>query len=375
MRDVYILAGARTPFTVWSRGRRGDGGRGGALADKDTFELGAAALKGALERSGVAPGRLDRLVFGNMYQDGAHGCYGARYVGWRAGLPPTIPCMTLHFSCGSGLNAVVESAQDIQTGEADLVGTGGTDVISRLPKTTFLPSFFDLSCDMIIGRSAELLALKAGISRAEMDRWTAESHTRARAARAAGRLAEEIVPVDEVREDDGIFDEPVQERLAAARTLKEGDGRVTDANTHALVDGASALILAADKDAGGGKPLGKLLAWSHVAVPPEEMCLASIPAIREVLGKLGAQADDIDLYEINETFAVQLLLDIRELGVKEARVNVNGGALALGHPFAGTGGKQVLGLLLELRRRGLKRGIASICVGGGQGVAVALESL
>ncbi|MFH2202088.1 MAG: thiolase family protein [Elusimicrobiota bacterium] len=371
MRDAYVLAGARTPFTAWSRGRRGDGGRGGALAGVEVYELGAAALRGALERAQMPPARVDRLVFGNMYQDGPYGCYGARYVGRWAGLPPEIPCLTLHLSCGTGLHALIESAQDVRDGEADIVATGGADIASRLPKAVFLPSFFDRSCDMLIGRTAEILARDAGITRADMDRWTAESHRRAGAARAAGRLAEEIVPVGDVREDDAILTGDVAERLAGAKALREGEGLVTDANTHSIVDGASALVVSAD----GARALGKVLAWEYAAVPPEKMGLASIPAVRGVLKKLGAAAGDIDLYDINETFAGQLLLDIGELGVAEDKVNVNGGALALGHPFAGTGCRQVLALLLELRRRGLRRGIAATCVGGGQGVAVALESL
>ncbi len=375
MRDVYILSGARTPFTTWTRGRRGDGRRGGALADKDPLDLGAAALRGALDKAELPAQAVDRLVFGNMYQDGPHACYGAMYVGHRAGLPDRTQAMTLHMACGTGLNVVIEAAKDVRSGEASVVAAAGADVPSRISKDIFLPSFFDLSCGQAIGWTVETLSKKAGLSREEMDRWAAVSHARALEARSEGRLAEEIVPVGSVREDDGILAGENLSKLKSSRVLKGGAGLITAGNTHGIVDGGSALILAADKNAGDARPLGRFLAGAYAGVAPEQMGLASVPAVRGILKQIGAEPDQIDLYEINETFSAQLLLDIREFGIPEDRVNVNGGAIALGHPFAGTGPRQVLALLLELRRRGLRRGIACICVGGGQGVALAVESL
>lgn len=373
-REVFLLSGARTPFCVWARGRRGDGARGGALRERDPFDLGAAAIRGALVRGTLAPERVDRVVFGNMYQDGPHACYGARYIGLRAGLPDRVPCLTLSMACGTGLHSLIEAAQDVKSGEADCVAAGGTDVVSRIPKEIFVPSFHDLACGSPIGRTVEPLAAARGIDRAEMDRFALQSHRRARSARAAGRLGEEIVAVDAIAEDDAILPEAEEGRVARAKPAQGEAGGVTSANTHAIVDGASALIVCSGKALSGAQiPLGRLRAWAYAGVAPAEMGLASVPAVREALGRAGWKTAEVDLFEINETFAAQLLIDIRELGLQEAKVNVNGGAIAFGHPFAASGGRLVLGLLLELKRRGLKRGVASICVGGGMGVAVAVE--
>ena len=367
------MGGARTPFSVWSRGKTGAGVRGGALAGLDPFDLGAAALKGALSRAEASPGGIDRLRFGNMYPEGPHGCYGGRYVGHRAGLPETVPAFTLHMSCGTGLHALIEASRDIAGGEADTVAVAGADCPSRQNKEIFLPSFHDLSCGTSIGLATERLAQDRGITREAMDRWSEESHRRAGAAQEDGRLAAEIVPVAGASKDDGILRENIYERIAEAKAMKDGEGLITAKNTHAIVDGGSALILSISK--GSSRPLGRVLSWGYAAGRPQDMALASLGAVKRALGTIGARVDDVDLFDINETFAAQLLMDMEGLGLDAQRVNVLGGALALGHPFAATGARQVLGLLLELRRRNLKRGVAAVSVGGGQGVAVAVESL
>lgn len=371
--DAVLLAGARTPFCAWSRGRRGDGGRGGALGGLDPFALGGAALAGALSRSGLPAEAVQRVVWANMYQDGPHACYGARYAAWKAGLPHDVVALTLNYACGGGLSAVAEAAEDVVSGEAAAVLAGGADCPSRLAKEVFAPSFTDLSCSQPIAATVEPLARRAGLTRADLDAWALESHRRAVAARAL--LAEETVPVAGAAEDDLPQAGLAASELAAAKAPYPL-GLVTARNTHALADGGAAVLLA---EAGwaaarGLKPLARVAAWAYAAVAPERMGVASVPAVRAALAKAGWSARQADLWEVNETFAAQLLLDARELGVDLARVNVNGGSIAFGHPFAASGARHALGLALELRRRGLRRGVAAVCVGGGLGVALALEA-
>jgi acetyl-CoA C-acetyltransferase len=347
-RKAFIVAGARTPFAVWKRARSGSGARGGALAGFLPSELATAACRAVLERAGSDPGEIDRLVFGNMYQVGPHACYGGRYVALRSGLSPQTPSIAVNMACGTGLAALIHAAREIEGEHAETALCAGADCPSRIEKDIFVPSFFDEECGQEIGAAVEALAKERGIDRAAMDAWAIESHRRAGAARAAA--GEEIVPVG-----DSAY-----------------GGAVTARNTHAIVDGGTALLLSSrDRESA----LGRFVDGVAIGIEPERMGYASVPAIRSLLKRAGLGVDDIDLFEINETFAAQLLLDIGELRIPPERVNVNGGAVAIGHPFAATGGKLVLGLLLELRRRGLKRGIAAVCIGGGQGVAVLVERL
>jgi acetyl-CoA acetyltransferase family protein len=372
LRPVVVLGGARTPFALWARGRKEDGSPGGALKALDPFDLGASALKGALERSSVPADAVEHVVFGNAYHVGAHAVYGGRYAALRAGVPAKVPASTVALACGSGLYAVAAAAREIELG-SDLVAASGADSSSLVPKEVFGPSFVDMACGKAIGKTVEDLARDYGVDRAAMDAWALRSHQLAREAQLAGRLAEEIVPTAGVELDDALMTEPSAERFAAAKPAR-GVEQVTSLNTHAIVDGGSAVILASEKGAQGRRSLGRLLSAETVALEPDRMGLASVPAIRSAVAKAGLKIGDIDLFEINETFAAQALIDVKELGVSESKVNVNGGAIALGHPFAGTGPKQVLELLLELRRRGLKHGAAAICVGGGQGVAAVVEA-
>ncbi|MBI5594562.1 MAG: thiolase family protein [Elusimicrobia bacterium] len=373
MPDAFLISGARTPFCAWSRGRRGDGSRGGALAALDPFELGGAALRGALERCGPGAGAPERVVWANMYQDGPHGCYGARYAAWKAGLPPSVPALTLNLACGGGLSAVAEAAQDVASGEARSVLAGGADCPSRLAKEVFAPSFTDLQCGLPIAATVEPLAAAAGFTREDLDAYALESHRRAVAARE--RLAEEVVPAGGAGADDGPSQGLTAGELAAAKPTAPG-GLVTARNTHSVADGGAAVLLAGAAWAAerGMTPLCRVAASAYAGVPPERMGVASVPAVRAALARAGWEAPAVDLWEVNETFAAQALLDARELGLDLAKVNVNGGAIALGHPFAASGARLVLGLALELRRRGLRRGGAAVCVGGGLGVCVLLEA-
>ncbi len=376
MKEIFILSGARTPFTAWSSGVNGKGEKGGKLKPYDPFDLGAAALKGAISRSGLEASALDRLVFGNMYHVGPHACYGARYVGHRAGLTQETPCLTVSCACGTGLQAVISASREIVAGGSQVCGTGGTDNASLIQRKVFVPSFIDISCGLHIAKTAEDLAKEYGFSREDQDRWALRSHSLALKAHAA--RAEEIIPVGEVTEDDAILSEPTLKHFSDAELFFKEEGRsVTHANIHGVVDGASALILASGKGAKDSKtaPLGRLLAGEYVGLAPKKMAYASVPAIHRALGSAGLDISDIDLFEINETFAAQVLIDVKELDIPQEKVNVNGGAIALGHPFAGSGCRMVLSLLGELRRRRLKRGVASICVGGAQGIAVVVETL
>ncbi|MBI5631196.1 MAG: thiolase family protein [Elusimicrobia bacterium] len=376
MSRIFILSGARTPLAAWSHGLGGAGQKGGALSRFNPFDLGAEALEAALAHARVISEKVDKVVFGNMYQAGPHACYGARYLAHRAHIPPQTPCLSVGLACGTGLQALITAASEIELGRAGVVAAAGADCPSLLRRDIFVPSFKDISCGRHIAETAHALAQELGISRAEQDRWALISHARARAAQGRGIFKEEIVPIEGVREDDSVLADPRPDFFARAEPLFE-NGSITRANTHAIVDGGSALLLAGEKEAEGFQepPLGRYLGGEVTGVPPERMAEASVPAVRRLLSELKLSPEKIDLYEINETFAAQTLIDIRELGIPEEKVNVNGGALALGHPFAGTGLRLVLTLLKELKRRRLRRGVASICVGGGLGVAVAVEAL
>jgi acetyl-CoA acetyltransferase family protein len=369
--EVLILAGARTPFCAWAYGKNGNGGPGGALKDKDPFDLGAAALGEALRRAGRAPAELNYVAFGNMYQVGPHGCYGARYVTHRAGCPPEVPGMAVNLACGTGLAAVDVAARTIQSGTALLAAAVGADTPSRLRKDVFVPSFTDISCGRHIAKTAEERAAEAGLTREAQDAWALRSHQRAAAAR--DKHAEEIVAVNGVAADDAVKPAATGETFAAAELLfADGPQTVTHANTHGIVDGGAAVLFAAPSEA-KGRVLGRLASTALVGVAPERMAYAAVPAVRRALEKARWKPADVDLWEVNETFAAQTLLDRAELEIPEDRLNVNGGAIALGHPFGATGVRLVHTLLLELKRRGKKRGVAAISVGGGQGVAACVE--
>lgn len=370
--DIFILAGARTPFATWASGTTGTGVKGGALKPLDPFDLGAAALKGAVSKAALPLEKLDKLVFGNMYAVGPHACYGSRYVAHRAGLPENIPGFNVSLACGTGLYAVIAAAQDIALGASNVIAAVGADNVSLVRRDVFVPSFNDISCGLHIAKTAETLAKDHGFSRQDQDRWARRSHEAALRAQRQGFFNEEITPTGAVQEDDAIQQNPTPDFFAKSEPLFDESGSTaTAANTHAIVDGGSALILASAASA--AKPLGRYVSGAVISLAPTRMALASVPAIGKALELAKLKISDIDLFEINETFAAQMLIDMKELGIPEEKVNVNGGALALGHPFAATGGRLVLTLLKELERRGLKRGVASICIGGGQGVAVVVE--
>ncbi len=390
--DVFIIGGARTPMA----------GYVGALKDVSAIELGAIASRGALERTGVDPAAIDHVVFGNVQQSSVDAHYGARHVGLRAGLPIEVPALTVNRLCGSGIQAVVSGAQHIQLDEAGMVLAGGMESMSQVPHLIRgLRSGLKLGqgaledwlwegltdpyagCSMAV--TAENCAVAYGITRAESDEFALRSQQLAHAGWTSGRLKDEVVPVEIktrkgttiVDQDDHLRPETTMEVLAKLPTVFKKDGVVTAGNASGIVDGAAALVLAGESavKARALTPLGRIVSWAAVGVEPTLMGMGPAPAIRKALEKAGLSLGQLDLIEINEAFAAQYLACEKELGLDRERVNVNGGAIALGHPLGASGARLVLTLLMELRRRGKKYGVASACIGGGQGIAMIVEAL
>ena len=390
--DLFILGGARTPMTQHV----------GALKDLSAIELGAIATRGALARTGVPADAVDHVVFGNVQQSSTDAHYGARHVGLRAGLPIEVPALTVNRLCGSGIQAVVSGAQQILLDEAAVVVAGGMESMSQVPHVIRgLRSGLRLGqgkledwlweglndpyagCSMAI--TAENCAAKYGISREQADRYALRSQQRAQAAWADGRLAEEVVPVEikgrkgvtVVDRDDHLRPDTTLEGLAALAPVFKKDGVLTAGNASGIVDGAAALVVAsgAAVTARGLRPLARIVSWAAVGVEPTLMGMGPAPAIRKALERAGLSLGQLDLVEINEAFAAQYLACETELGLDPERSNVNGGAIALGHPLGASGARLLLTLALELRRRQARYGVAAACIGGGQGIAMIIEAV
>ena len=390
--EVMILGGARTPMTDYV----------GALKDVSALELGAVAARGAFERTGVKPEWIDHVVVGNVLQTSADAIYGARHVALKAGVPIEVPALTVNRLCGSGIQAAVSGAQLVQLGEAGMVLTGGVESMSQAPhvirglrgglklgqgklEDALWEALVDTHCGCSMAITAENCACRYGISRAEQDEYALRSQTLADRAWADGRLAEEVVPVeiktrkgvDMIFRDDHMRPETTMDVLAKLPAAFKKDGCVTAGNASGIVDGGAALILASREaaDRHGVRPIGRLVDWAVVGVDPAYMGMGPAPATRAVLKRAGMTLDDLDLIEVNEAFAAQYLAVEKELGLDRERVNGNGGAIALGHPLGATGTRLILTLLLELRRRGRTRGLATACIGGGQGIAAIVEAV
>jgi len=392
METIYILGGARTPMADYA----------GKLKDISALELGAIAARAAMERTRVGPEMVDHVVFGNVLQTSSDAVYGARHVGLKAGVPVEVPALTVNRLCGSGIQAAISGGQMIQLGEAEIVLTGGTESMSQAPhvirglrsglrlgqgqlEDTLWSALLDTHCGCTMAGTAENCAAKYGVSREEQDRYAIRSQQLADRAWKEGRFADEVVPVEiktrkaveRFAQDDHLRPDSTLEALATLPPAFSKNGCVTAGNASGIVDGGAALLLAS---AAGVKrhsldPLGRLTHWATVGVEPSLMGMGPAPATRRVLDNAGLTLADIDLIEINEAFAAQYLSVEKELGLDREKVNVNGGAIALGHPLGTTGTRLLLTLLLELRRRGLKRGLASACIGGGQGIAAIVETV
>jgi acetyl-CoA acetyltransferase family protein len=393
--DIAVVSGARTPM----------GRYGGKLRDFTAQELGAIASKGAIERAGLDPKEFDHAVFGNAQQTSGDALYGARHVGLRAGLPIETPALTVNRLCGSGMQAIVNAAQMIQLGEANLVLAGGMESMSQAPhvirgarwgfglgegklEDSLMVALLDSYCGLYMANTAELYGEQQGITRQMQDEFALRSQKCADDAYKAGRLQEELVPVplkdrrgestgEMFTEDDHRRPQTTMEGLAKLRPAFGKNGTVTAGNASGIVDGGAAVVMMSLENAlkRNLQPLGRLVSWGIAGVDPKIMGRGPVPATKIALQKASLTLDYIDLIEINEAFAAQYLAVEKELGLDREKVNVNGGAIALGHPLGATGTRLVLTLLYELKRRKKKYGLASACIGGGQGIAMIVESL
>ena len=390
--DIVLLEGARTPMAEYN----------GAFSDISAIDLGVRAASEALARSGTEPGEIDHVIFGNALQTSGDAIYGARHVGLKAGVPKEVPAVTVNRLCGSGFESIIQGAHRILLGEATTVLAGGMENMSQAPhvirgarrglrlgqgqlEDSLMVALMDSYCGLYMAQTSDRVAAKYGISRAEQDAYALSSQQKAAAAWAACRLSEEVVPVEvkagrktsRFEKDDHMRPDSTLEALAALPPSFGKDGSVTAGNASGIVDGAAAMVVTSAENARakGRKPLGRLVSWAVVGVEPELMGLGPAPAARAAIAKAGLRQEEIGLWEINEAFAGQILGVIRELGLDREKLNVNGGAIALGHPLAATGTRCTLTLLKEMRRRGVRYGLAGACIGGGQGIAVVLESV
>jgi len=393
--DIAIVAGARTPMGRYC----------GKLRDFTAQELGAIAGVEAMKRAGVEPAEIDHVVFGNAQQTSGDALYGARHVGLKAGIPIETPALTVNRICGSGIQSIVNAAQMIQLGEATTVLAGGMESMSQAPHTirgmrwgvglgegkledSLMVALHDSQCGLYMAQTAELYAEQQGIPRDKMDEFSLRSQRLAGEAQEACRLSEEITPValrnkkgeptgEMFDKDDHLRPETTIEQLQKLRPAFGKNGVVTAGNASGIVDGAAAVVVMSVYDAQkrGAKPLGRIVSWGIAGVDPRIMGSGPVPASQLALKKAGLKLSDIDLVEVNEAFAAQYLAVEKELGLDRDKVNVNGGAIALGHPLGATGTRIVLTLLLELKRRGARYGLATACIGGGQGIAMIVENL
>ena len=393
--DIAIVSGARTPFGRYC----------GKLKDFTAQELGAIAGKCAMERAGIDPKEFDHVVFGNAQQTSGDALYGARHVGLRAGIPVETPALTVNRLCGSGMQAIVSAAQMIQTDEAKIVLAGGMEAMSQAPfvirgrdgftlapggklEDSLMVALLDSYCGSYMANTAELYGSQQGITREMQDEFALRSQKCAEDAYQAGRIQQELVPValknhkgepsgEMLSEDDHRRPQTTLEGLAKLRPAFGKNGTVTAGNASGIVDGGAAVVVMSLEDAlrRGLKPLGRLVGWGISGVEPKVMGRGPVPASKIALEKAGLSFDNIDLIEANEAFAAQYLAVEKELGLDREKVNVNGGAIALGHPLGATGTRLVITLLYELRRRKKKYGLATACIGGGQGIAMVVESM
>ncbi|HKO56580.1 MAG TPA: acetyl-CoA C-acetyltransferase [Thermoanaerobaculia bacterium] len=388
MTDIFIVNGARTPMAEYN----------GHFSDISAIDLAAAAATEALLRSGVEAGSIDHVIVGNALQTSGDAIYGARHVGLKAGVPKEVPALTVNRLCGSGIQSIINAAEQIQLGEARTVLAGGMENMSQAPhvvrgarkglklgaapmEDSLMVALLDTYCGLYMAQTAENLARKYEISREEQDRFALRSQQCASDATKSGRLQDEIVPVavgrkgEKITADDHIRPDTTMEGLAKLKPAFSKDGFVTAGNASGIVDGAAMVVVAAEEQAKDKKPLGRIVSWGIAGCDPEIMGIGPVPATKIALKKAGMQLSDIDLVELNEAFAGQALAVARELGIDMEKLNVNGGAIALGHPLAASGTRLVLTVLHELRRRGQKYGLATACIGGGQGIAMIVESV
>jgi acetyl-CoA acetyltransferase family protein len=390
--DVVILAGARTPMARYT----------GAFKDIPANDLGALASREAIRRAGVDAAEFDHAIFGNVMQTSADALYGARHVALKAGLKVETPAVTVNRLCGSGIESISQAAHRILLGEATLVLAGGIENMTQAPhvirgartgfrlgegklEDSLMTGLTDTYCGFDMAGTAENVAAEYGITRRASDEYALRSQQAAEAAYRAGRMREEIVPVEIKKgsktelfsEDDHRRPDTTLETLEKLKPAFRKDGIVTAGNASGIVDGGAAVVVTHAKTARerNWKPLGRIISWATVGVEPRVMGIGPVPATQKALASAGLKLSQIDRIEVNEAFAPQYLAVEKALGLDRDKTNVNGGAIALGHPLGASGTRLVLTVLLELRRTNLRYGLATACIGGGQGIAMIVESL
>ncbi len=390
--DLVLIDGARTPMAEFS----------GSFSRISAIELGSLAASEALSRSSVKPDAIDQTFVGNALQTSPDAIYGARHVALRAGIPIEAPALTVNRLCGSGIQSIISGAQAILTGDASTCLVGGMENMTQAPhciwgaregfrlgqgklEDLLMIALYDPYCGCYMAQTSNNLARDYEITREEQDEFALLSQERATAAWDSGRLAEEVVAVEVgkgkrariIDRDEHLRPDTTMEVLGSLPTVFGEDSFVTAGNASGIVDGAAMMVLSTVEAASHTKkqPLGRIRSWSVVGVEPSRMGIGPAPAIRKALQRAGLDQSDVSLFEINEAFAGQVLAVVRELDLDIDKLNVNGGAIALGHPLGATGSRLVLTLLKELNRRGGGVGVASACIGGGQGIAVVVETV
>jgi acetyl-CoA C-acetyltransferase len=391
LQAVYILSAVRTPI----------GKFGGSLASLTAADMGMVAAKAAIERAGVQPDQIDETIFGNARQAGG-GPNPARQISIRSGVPPEAPAFTVNKACASGMKSIALAYQSILVGDASCILAGGSESMSRVPyyldarwgfrlgnqdlvDGMYRDGFFCPLAKMVMGETAEVLVEQYKISRDEQDEYALLSQTRAARALAAGRFNEELVPVTiagkkgatGLSRDEHPFSDASLEKLGKLAPVFSKAGTITAGNSSGITDGAAAVIVASENfvKRNGRKPLARITAVASVGVDPRIMGIGPVPALRKLEEKYNFKLHDFGLIELNEAFAAQVLACDRELNFNRDKLNVNGGAIALGHPIGCTGARITVTLLHEMLKRNTKRGVATLCVSGGLGMALALENV
>ena len=393
--DIAIVNGARTPMGRYC----------GKLRDFTAMDLGAIAAMEAMKRSGVEPSEIDHVVMGNAQQTSGDSLYGARHVGLKAGIPIEVPALTVNRLCGSGMQSIVSAAQMIQLGESKIALAGGMESMSQAPhvirgmrwgvglgegklEDSLMVALLDTYCGLYMANTAELYAEQQGVTREMQDEFALRSQKTADEAHKAGRLQEETTPVplrnrkgepsgEMFTDDDHRRPETTMDSLRKLKPAFGKNGSVTAGNASGIVDGGAAVVVMplAEAEKRGLKPMARIVSWGIAGVDPKIMGSGPVPATHIALKKAALELDDIDLIEVNEAFAAQYLAVEKELGLDRNKVNVNGGAIALGHPLGATGTRLIITLMHELRRRQANYGLSTACIGGGQGIAVIIENL
>ena len=407
--SAVVVGGARTPFCEWLGGKRGDGGPGGRLSSVSAEELGTIAIKGAMENSGTNPNSVEHVVMGHALQTSGQAIFGARHAGLRAGIPQEVPMLTLNRLCGSGAQSIISATQMIMLGEAEVVVAGGMENLSQAPHVLrgmrgsyklgrppsageeipqdmedyLFTNLVDGVSGMFMAQTSDELCRRKGVVREEADEYAAMSHQRTESSVSSGIWQDEVVSVET---PDGVIDHSHEDHvvlgttidsLSGLRTHFGPDSLVTAGNASGVVDGAAAVVVksASRAEADGDEPLARIVSWGIVGLEPSIMAYGPVPSSQKAIQNAGLTVSEIDLWEINEAFAGQAVACIKDLGIDYDRVNVNGGAVGLGHPLAATGTRLVLTLSHQLKRAGGRFGVATACIGGGQGIAVVIESI